>query len=284
MIDKFTRAAPERLLIFANIDFKRIDEPDFGASMARELEQAHKLGARGLKIFKSLGLTIKDKSGKVVAIDDRRLDPIWDICGKLKMPVLIHAADPVAFFQPIDRNNERWMQLRRHPDWSFFGPEFPGYEEVLAQQDRVIVRHPNTVFISAHLANSGEDLARLSRWLDERPNVYVDLSGRVAEIGRQPYSARKFLIKYQHRVMFGTDRYPGRPDQPRNRIYYRYLETADEYFDYYDHAFPPEGEWRIYGVFLPDEALRKIYFENAERAIAGQLPGASGGQVGSNPR
>src|SRR5262245_48576279 len=246
MLTKFTAAAPDRLLIFANIDFKRIDEPDFGSHMAADLEQARQLGARGLKIFKDLGLTIKDKSGRVVPIDDPRLDPIWDKCAELKMPVLIHAGDPIAFFQPIDRNNERWMQLRRHRDWNFDGPGFPTYDQVLAQQDRMIARHPRTVFISAHLSNSGEDLQRLSHWLDERPNVYVDLSGRVAELGRQPYSARRFLIRHQDRVLFGTDRYPGRPDQPRNRIYYRFLETDDEYFNYYDHTFPPEGEWKIY--------------------------------------
>jgi predicted TIM-barrel fold metal-dependent hydrolase len=136
----------------------------------------------------------------------------------------------------------------------------------------MIARHPRTVFISAHLCNSGEDLQRLSRWLDQRPNVYVDLSGRVAELGRQPYAARKFLIQYQDRVLFGTDRYPGRPDQPRNRIYYRFLETDDEYFNYYDHTFPPEGEWKIYGVFLPDDALEKIYNGNSERALAGKMP------------
>jgi predicted TIM-barrel fold metal-dependent hydrolase len=274
MLSKFTAVAPDRLLIFANVDFKRIDELDFGKAAAAELEHARELGARGLKIFKSLGLTIKDMSGQVVAIDDPRLDPIWDICGKLKMPVLIHAADPVAFFRPVDRRNERWMQLKRHPDWSFHGPGFPTYEQVLAQQDRMIARHPQTVFISAHLSNSGEDLARLSRWLDETPNVYVDISGRVPELGRQPYAARRFLIRYQDRVLFGTDRYPGRADQPRNRIYYRFLETDDEYFDYYDHPFPPEGEWKIHGVFLPDEVLRKIYHENAERALAGLMPRA----------
>src|SRR5262245_48536491 len=218
MLSKFTSAAPERLLIFANIDFKRIDEPDFGAHMAADLEQARQLGARGLKIFKDLGLTIKDKSGRVVPIDDPRLDPIWDKCGELKLPVLIHAGDPIAFFQPIDRNNERWMQLRRHRDWNFDGPGFPTYDQVLAQQDRMIARHPRTVFISAHLSNSGEDLQRLSHWLDERPNVYVDLSGRGAELGRQPYAARKFLIQYQDRVLFGTDRCPWRPEQPLNQL------------------------------------------------------------------
>ncbi|WP_428940339.1 amidohydrolase family protein [Fontivita pretiosa] len=276
MLAKFTAAAPDRLLIFANIDFDRIDEPDFAQRTVAELEQAKRLGARGLKIFKSLGLSIRDKSGQLVPVDDPRLDPIWRACARLHWPVLIHSGDPIAFFQPVDRHNERWMQLKRHPDWSYFGPQFPSYAQVMAQHYRMIARHRDTVFISAHLANSGEDLATLSRWLEELPNLYVDLAGRVAELGRQPYSARRFLIRFQDRVLFGTDRYPGRKDQPRERIYYRFLETDDEYFNYYDHPFPPEGDWRIYGVFLPDEVLNKIYHENAERALAGLMPRQAG--------
>ena len=272
MLVRFTGAAPDRLLVFANIDWSRIDEPDFGTKAVADLEQAKREGVRGLKVFKNLGLNVKDKSGKLVPIDDPRIDPIWDACAQLKLPVLIHAGDPAAFFKPVDRHNERWMQLKRHPDWSFFGPQFPTYDEVLAQHLRMIERHPQTVFISAHLANSGEDLEKLAGWLDRHPNLYVDLSARVPELGRQPYSARKFLIRYQDRALFGTDRYPGRTDQPRNRIYYRFLETDDQYFDYYENAFPPEGEWKIYGVFLPDEALAKIYSTNAERALAGEPP------------
>ena len=160
------------------------------------------------------------------------------------MPVLIHSADPPAFFKPVDKNNERWMQLKRHPDWDFARPGFPGYDRLLTELTSVVGRHPETVFIAAHLANSSEDLAKLSAWLDRYPNLYADLSGRVAELGRQPYAARKFLLKYQDRICFGTDRYPGRPDQPREKIYYRFLETDDEYFDYYDNPFPTEGDWK----------------------------------------
>jgi uncharacterized protein len=272
MLQRFTAVAPDRLLTFANIDFSRIDEPDFGRSMAAFLNDAHARGASGLKIFKSLGLTVKDATGRIVAVDDPRLDPIWTTCGERRIPVLVHSADPAAFFRPTDRFNERWMQLRRFPNWSFYGPRFPAREEVFAQRNRIIERHPETVFIAAHLADSGEDLATLAHWLDRHPNLYVDLSGRVSELGRQPYSARRFLIRYQDRVLFGTDRYPGRPDQPRHRLYYRFLETEDEYFEYYDHPFPPSGDWRIYGVFLPDDVLEKIYRTNAERALRGERP------------
>jgi predicted TIM-barrel fold metal-dependent hydrolase len=272
MLRRFTGVAPERLLIFANVDFSRIDEPDFSASAVSALEAAARDGVRGLKIFKSLGLTLKDSKGRRIAIDDPRLDPIWAACGRLKLPVLIHAGDPIAFFQPLDGSNERWMQLKRHPDWHYPPEKFPTYEQVMAEHLRVIERHPQTAFISAHLSNSGHDLAQLARWLDEHPNMYVDISGRVPELGRQPYSARRFLLRYQDRVMFGTDRYPGQRDQPRNAIYYRFLETEDEYFNYYDNPFPTEGEWRIYGMFLPDEPQKKIYHDNAERALAGELP------------
>jgi predicted TIM-barrel fold metal-dependent hydrolase len=272
MLDKFAAAGGGRLLVFCNIDFKRLDDPTFGDDVVGFLEIARNKGVAGVKIFKGLGLSIQDRSGRIVAVDDPRLDPVWETCGRLNMPVLIHSGDPRAFFQPIDRRNERWMQLRRHPDWSFFGPGFPSYDEVLAQHNRVLERHPRTVFISAHLANSGDDLAKLSAWLRRYPNLYVDLSGRVPELGRQPYAGRAFLIEFQDRVLFGTDRYPGRPDQPRELIYYRYLETGDEYFDYYDNPFPTEGEWRIYGAFLPDEVLKKVYHDNAERALKGLPP------------
>lgn len=267
MLKKFRGVAPDRLLVLANVDFSKIDEPTFPLDAVAALRRARADGVSGLKIFKSLGLTIRDRTGSVVPIDDPRLDPIWAVCGELKMPVLIHAADPLPFFQPVDNRNERWMQLKRHPDWSFYGPQFPSYDAVLRQLLNVVRRHRETTFIAAHLANSGNDLPKLAAWFDENPNLVADLSGRVPELGRQPYAARKFLIKYADRVLFGTDRYPGRPDQPRYAIYYRFLETDDEYFDYYDNPFPTEGEWKIYGVFLPDDVLREVYAGNAERVL-----------------
>lgn len=272
MLEKFHQPFPDRVFILCNIDWKRIDEPTFAEGTVKLLKHAKEKGASGLKIAKNLGLTVKDKTGKVVPVDDPRLEVIWKTCGELKMPVLIHSGDPKAFFDPVDEKNERWMQLKRHPDWSFYGPQFPSWEQVLQQHANMIAKHPQTVFISAHLANCGEDLLRLSAILERCPNMYADISGRVAEIGRQPYSARKFLLKYQDRIMFGTDRYPGRADQERNSVYYRFLETDDEYFDYYNHPFPTEGEWKVYGVFLPDEALKKIYNENADRALRGEIP------------
>jgi predicted TIM-barrel fold metal-dependent hydrolase len=265
MLEKFVSVSADRFIILCNIDWSRIDEPSFGESMAAYLEDAHRKGVRGLKIFKNLGLTIRDASGELVRIDDPRLDPIWVTCGRLGMPVLIHTADPVAFFQPTDRFNERWMQLKRHPDWSFHGEEFPSRDELFAQRDRVMSRHPETTFILAHMGGNAEDLAAAGRVLDAHPNAVMDISGRVAELGRQPYSARRFFVRYQDRILFGTDRFPGRTNQPRYCIYYRFLETDDEYFRYYDHSFPPAGDWYIFGVFLPDDVLRKVYHENADR-------------------
>ena len=265
MLARFHKFAPDRLLIFCTPDFGRIDDPDFAKQMVEFLEQARARGAAGVKIYKSLGLRITDGSGKIVPIDDARLDPIWATAGRLNMPVLIHTADPVAFFAPVDRFNERWMQLKRHPSWSFYGSQFPARDELLAQRNRVIERHPNTIFIGAHVGNSAEDLKALSALLAKLPNLYVDISGRVAELGRQPYTARRFFVDQQDRILFGTDRFPGRPQQPRYRIYFRFLETADEYFDYYDHDFPPAGEWKIYGLYLPDAVLRKVYHANADR-------------------
>jgi hypothetical protein len=265
MLERYKRFAPDRFEILVNIDFSEIDLPDFGPKWAGILEQAKARGAAGLKIFKDLGLTIEDGSGELVRIDDPRLDPIWAKCGELGMPVLMHSADPLAFFEPIDRFNERLMQLGRHPDWSFYGPQFPPREEVLAQRDRVLARHPGTIFIGAHLGAHAEDLAALGRTLDRHPNFVVDITGRVAELGRQPYTARRFFLKYAERILFGTDRYPGRANQPRHRVYFRFLETDDEYFEYHEHDFPPTGEWRIHGIFLPDDVLKKVYHLNADK-------------------
>jgi predicted TIM-barrel fold metal-dependent hydrolase len=265
MLERFRAVSRDRFIIFCNVDFSTIDDPDFGPRTAASLAAAQRKGAAGLKIFKDLGLRIRDGSGRLVPVDDRRLDAVWSACGRLGMPVLIHTGDPAAFFRPIDRHNERWMQLRRHPSWSFHGDEFPSREEVLAQRNHMMRRHPRTTFIGAHLGGSAEDLAEAGRVLDAHPNLYVDISGRVAELGRQPYAARRFFIEHQDRILFGTDRYPGRPDQPRYRIYYRFLETDDEHFRYHDHPFPPTGDWRIYGISLPDEVLRKVYHENADR-------------------
>ena len=266
-LDKFAAPSNGRLRIFANLDFAQINDPQFGTKMADYLTEAKRRGASGLKLFKSFGLTVRDASGAIVAVDDARLDPIFERCGELGLPVLIHAGDPFAFFQPVDEHNERWMQLKRHPDWSFADAKYPKWQDVIAQRNRMIARHPRTQFIIAHMAEAANDYATLAAWLDAMPNVVVDLSGRENEIGRQPRASRAFFLKYADRICFGTDRYPGRLDQPRYRVLFRMLETNDESFDYFEHGFPPGGEWKIYGLALPDEVLRKVYGENAQRVL-----------------
>ena len=267
----------DRFAIFANLDWQadgKADDPatwdcqrpDFARRMAGELRIAKAKGASGLKIFKQFGLEYKNADDSLIKIDDPRFDEIWRACGELGLPVLIHVADPAAFFLPIDEKNERWEELHRHPEWSFFGPQFPKQEELFAAFLRVVKRHPKTIFISAHVANNPEDLAAVSQWLDDHPNLYVEIASRIGELGRQPVSARKFLLKYQDRVLFGTD---GPWPQDRLRLYWRFLETEDEYFPYSEKEFPPQGFWNIYGVQLPEEVLKKVYQENALKIVPG---------------
>jgi len=229
-----------------------------------------------LKILKTLGLYLRENitSGKLVKIDDSRFDPMWDACGQLNMPVAIHVADPAAFFLPADRFNERYEELNNHPDWSFHGRDFPQVEELLAARNRVFQRHPRTHFVVLHVGNYAENLANVAENLDRFPNMTVDIAARIGELGRQPRTARKFFDKYQDRILFGTDATPSGTEFPQQlfndqlyEIYYRFLETDDEYFDYAPSHIPPQGRWRIYGIDLPEEILRKVYYANAARQL-----------------
>ncbi len=268
---------PDRFVIFANIDWQgdgRADDPgswdcqrpDFGRRMALALADAQRRGAVGLKIFKRLGLRYRNRDGSLITIDDPRWDPIWDACGRLGMPVLIHSADPVAFFTPIDRHNERWEELHRHPDWSFASDEYPSHDQLLKARNHVIGSHPHTLFLGAHVANYPENLAEVGHWLDKYPNLHVEIAARIAELGRQPNTARKFFLDYADRILFGTD---GPRSPERLWPHWRMLETGDEYFSYAEGQYPPQGLWNIYGLNLPDEVLRKVYHENAARLIPG---------------
>jgi len=259
-LDAAKAASRERFVVFVTPDFSKIDEPDFGKKEAAKIEEAVKMGVRGLKIFKSLGLNIKDKSGKLVPVDDPRIDPVWAKCGELGIPVMIHISDPAAFHAgPIDRYNERYDELIGNPSWSFYGDNYPSKNELLEQRNRMFARHPNTIFISAHVGDLAEDLGRVSLCLERYPNVYVDISARISELGRQPYTARKFMIQYQDRILFGSDT---PPNAESYRVYYRFLETDDEYFDP-TPSHKLQGRWMIYGIYLPDEVLEKIYNKNA---------------------
>ena len=266
-----------RVVQFVNIDWigdgKRKEpagwdcqRPDFARRVAMQLKDAVAKGASGLKLFKQFGLGYRDADGSFLKIDDPRWDSIWKTCGELGIPVIMHTADPVAFFEPIDEKNERYEELSRHPNWSFHGDEFPSHAELLAARNRVIGRHPKTNFIGAHVGNYSEDLETVSEWLNKYPNFYIEIASRIGELGRKPYSARRFFLEHSDRIMFGTD---GPKPEPRMHLYFRFLETYDEHFPYSEQPFPPQGFWNIYGIKLPDEILRKVYYENAAKLIPG---------------
>lgn len=259
-------AHPGRFLTFALLNYNGIDDDDWGQREAKRLEESFGAGAKGLKIHKSLGLGYRYKNGKLMPVDDPKLDPVWEMCARYNRPVMIHTADPEAFFTPLDNFNERWHELGAHPNWLFHGDRFPSREELLAQRNRAIAEHPKTTFICAHFANNPEDVAMVGKWLDTYPNMYIDIDARISELGRQPYTARKFFLKYQDRIMFGTDTTPNREAY---RMYYRFLETDDEYFDCAS-GHHRQGFWMIYGVFLPKNVLAKIYYKNADRLFFGR--------------
>jgi predicted TIM-barrel fold metal-dependent hydrolase len=273
-VEKFDRKYRGRFLTFTEPWWGRANEPGYAKLQADLVERAKRNGACGLKVLKTLGLYLRDSGGELVKVDDPRFDPMWEAAGALGLPVAIHVSDPVAFFQPIDRFNERFEELHNHPDWSFYGNGFPGNMELLEALDRVIARHPRTTFVALHVGNFAENLAHVSQSLDRFPNMHVDLAARINELGRQPRTASKFLEKYQDRILFGTDAVPKGREFPQQyfcdelyQIYYRFLETEDEYFDYAPAPVPPQGRWRIYGLGLPDGILRKLYYDNAARLL-----------------
>jgi len=274
----FDRKYPGRFLQFTQPHYDRVNEPGYAKFQGDAIHQAHRDGAHGLKILKSLGLVVRDENHKLIKVDDPRFDPMWEACGGLGIPVSIHISDPVAFFRPIDRFNERWEELNNHPDWSFYGKDFPSNEDLQNARNRVIERHPKTTFVVLHVGNFAENLAYVSGCMDRYPNMLVEIGARIGELGRQPRNARKFFEKYQDRIMFGTDAVPNGFETPQQvfgdklyEIYYRFLETEDEYFDYAPAAVPPQGRWRIYGLGLPDNILRKVYNQNAARLLKIQV-------------
>jgi predicted TIM-barrel fold metal-dependent hydrolase len=275
VIDEMVKPFPGRFMVFAQYDWSKIDDPNFSQEMVAQLDDAVARGARGLKVLKDLGLGVRDKSGKLIAVDDPRLDPVWEECGRLGIPVSIHTSDPEAFFHPTDNTNERYEELIGHPDWSFAVPNLPTKEALLAARDHVFAKHPKTTFVALHVANWPENLDYVSGLLDKYPNVMVEFGARQAELGRQPRRARKFFLEYQDRVLFGTD---SELTEAMYRNYFRWLETNDEYFDYW--GYPGQGRWKIYGLGLPDPVLEKIYHKNAERVFS-QFKGVAAANRGA---
>jgi predicted TIM-barrel fold metal-dependent hydrolase len=275
-VARFDRQAPGRFVTFTEPRWERLREPGFGREQADELRRAREAGARGLKVLKTLGLVLREDgaTGALIKVDDRRLDPMWEACGSLGLPVTVHVADPEAFFLPTDRFNERFEELNNHPDWSFHGGDFPPFRELVDAFDRVVARHPRTQFIGVHFGLNAENLASVSERLDRYRNLNVDTAARIGELGRQPRAARAFFEKHQDRILFGTDAVPNGNDTPQQvfgdalyEIYFRFLETEDEYFDYAPAPVPPQGRWCIYGLGLPEGILRKVYHDNAVRLL-----------------
>lgn len=258
-LENVKNSQPKRFIVFTNMDFAAIDDPQWQGRMLTQLEDDVKKGANGLKIYKSLGMFTRDSKGERVRINDPRIDPIWAKCGELGIPVLIHAADPKPFWQPVDGNNERWLELKLH-EGRRHDNDPVSWETIIAEQHDIFRKHPETKFINAHLGWFGNDLHKLGELMDRFPNMYTEIGAVIAELGRQPRAAKTFLTRYQDRVMFGKDSWV--PSE--YETYFRVLETADEYFPYHKkyHAF-----WRMYGLDLPDDVLKKIYYKNALKVI-----------------
>lgn len=259
---RFKALRPDLYRVFGGVDWSRWPEEGlrFGEKSAQRLRGQAARGAEGLKIWKMFGLSVRDHTGALAKVDDPSLDPIWAVAGELGLPVLVHIADPVAFFDPIDNQNERWDELQAHPEWSFSAPSFPGFINILEDFANLVRRHPDTTFIGAHVACYAENLAWVSALMDGCPNLFIDFSARIAELGRVPYSARDFMLRHAPRILFGTD---AGPDIDTWATYARFLETRDEYFSYSGEPVPPQGRWMIYGLHLPQDVLQAIYHDNA---------------------
>jgi predicted TIM-barrel fold metal-dependent hydrolase len=267
-LDRYDRAHPGRFVTFCQLDWGVTSEAGFGERLAAQLERCVREGARGLKVWKQLGLRIRDERGTILMPDDPRLDAVWETAASLAVPVTIHVADPVAFFEPLDETNERLEELLANPDWHFGDrSRFPPFERVIDSFEVLVANHPATTFIGAHVACFAEDLAWVSRMLGTYPNLFADIAARLPELGRQPRAARRLFLEHPERILFGLDLFP--PTRENYEIHFRFLETDDEHFAYSADDPPPEGRWAISGLDLPDDVLRRISGENARRLIEG---------------
>jgi predicted TIM-barrel fold metal-dependent hydrolase len=276
-------ARGHHITVFTTLAYEQAGAPGYGERMAEALRIAHKLGARGLKIAKLLGLGLKGPDGKLIPVDDPGLDPVFEAAGQLDMPVAIHSGDPRAFWQPIEAKNERRAELTAHPGWALHDREVPSFDEILSALERRVARHPKTKFISVHFGNCAEEPKRVAGWLRKYPNLYIDTAARIPEFGRHPPDEmRAFFIEFQDRILYGSDLGIGADDEPlflgsegpepateKDEILFfsaskRYFETADRDFD---HPTPIQGNWKVSGIHLPPDVLAKIYGLNAKRVI-----------------
>jgi uncharacterized protein len=244
-----------RFAVMTNIADFKVDQPGYGERVAKQLEEDINSGAVGLKVWKNFGMTEKDSQGKRIPVDDPRLDAVWEVCARRKIPVLIHTADPKPLFEPMDKYNERWLELKMRPNR--MNQDFD-WDQIIAEQHRLFERHPNTIFIAAHAGWLMNDTGRLGALLDRCPNIYIEIGAIDSEIGRQPRTVKAFFTKYQDRVLFGKDRW----EPSEYPAYFHLLETEDEYFTPIRRY---HGLWNLYGLGLPDDLLEKIYYKNALR-------------------
>ena len=264
-LDRYDRAYPGRFATFCRLDWDECEQPGWPDRFAKSLQGSIDRGTAGLKVWKDVGLHVRDESGALVLCDDDRLGPVWEVAARAELPVLIHIADPPAFFEPLSEKNERLEQLLVHPEWHFADPKFPRFQVLIDALEHLVAQNPGVTFIGAHVGCNAEDLAWVGRMFDAYPNFYADIAARVADLGRQPRATRQLIMKHPTRVLFGTDAFP-----PKHRAYagyFRFLETDDEYFPY-SHSDPPGcGRWTISGVYLPEEVLVDVYAGNARRLI-----------------
>ncbi len=267
-LERYDRAHPGRFATFCHVDWAvAVASGGLGAAAATSLRESVRAGARGIKVWKDLGLHVRDDRGELVLPDDERLGPLWEACADEGVPVFIHTADPVAFFDPVDERNERYEQLLEHPEWSFADPSFPRFERLIDALEALVAANPSTTFVGVHVGGYAENLGRVGRMLDAHANFHVDIAARVAELGRQPRATRELIVTHPDRVLFGIDEFP--PQRESYAISFRFLETEDEHFAHSTEEVPLMGRWAISGIGLPDDVLRKVYAENALRIVPG---------------
>ncbi|WP_431895464.1 amidohydrolase family protein [Nonomuraea sp. bgisy101] len=266
-LERYDAAHPGRFATFCHVDWSRTAEPGsgFGERLAEQLRASVAEGAAGLKVWKDVGLRRRDHRGELVMLDDERLAPLWAAAGELGVPIALHTADPVAFFQPIDERNERLEQLAARPDWAFSGPEFPRFERLMEAMESMVAAHPATAVIGVHAGCWPENLGWVGGMLERYPNFHIDVAARIAELGRAPRATRELVLRHPDRVLFGTDEIP--PDPDVHRIHFRFMETADEAFAHSTEDPPLMGRWSISGLDLPDDVLGQVYAGNALRLV-----------------
>jgi predicted TIM-barrel fold metal-dependent hydrolase len=269
-LDRYDRAYPGRFATFCRLDWDDCRLPGWPGRFAGSLRDSVERGAAGLKVWKDVGLHVRDEAGRLVLCDDERLAPVWEVAAQSHLPVLVHIADPAAFFEPLDEKNERLEQLLVHPEWHFADPRFPRFQVLIDAFEHLVAGNPEVTFIGAHVGCNAEDLAWVGRMLDTYPNFYVDIAARVADLGRQPRATRRLIMDHPARILFGTDAFP--PSHQAYALYFRFLETDDECFAYSGSNPPGFGRWTISGVHLPGEVLADVYGGNARRIIPALYP------------